>query len=139
MIHLALFHQAWVMRFISNGHTSKNERLVDDELTFEKINDAGSHIVKTMQQVVFSEEYSALISKDKLPKHSKLLKLCPHLDDDGILRADGELKYAKVLLYNTRYPITLLRKSWVNKLIIKHHHELGDHSMGTNQTLSSLS
>ena len=73
------------MRFISNGHTSKNERLLDEELTLEEIIDAENHIVKIMQQVVFSEEYSALIRKDKLPKHSKLLKLCPRLDDDGIV------------------------------------------------------
>ena len=133
--------QAWVMRFIFNACTSRDKRLLDDdhELTLEEINDTESHIVKTMQQVVFSEEYSALIRKDKLPKHSKLLKLCPRLDDDGLLRADGRFKYAEFLPYNTRYPIILPRKSWVTKLIIKHHHELGGHSMGTNQTLSSLS
>ena len=128
--------QAWVMRFMSNCHISKNERLLDNELTAEEIIDAESHIVKLMQQKIFYEEYSALI---KLPKHSKLLKLCPCLDDDGIIRADGQLKYAEFLPYNTRYPIILPRKSWVTKLIIKHHHELGGHSMGTNQTLSSLS
>ena len=63
----------------------------------------------------------------------------PRLDDDGIIRADMQLKYAKFLPCNTRYPIILPRKSWVTKLIIKHHHELGGHSMGTNQTLPSLS
>ena len=55
------------------------------------------------------------------------------------MRSDGRLKYAEFLPYNTRYPIILPRKSWVTKLIIKHHHELGNHSTGTNQTLSSLS
>ena len=80
--------QAWVMRFMSNCHISKNERL-NNELTSEEIIDAESHIVKLMQQKIFYEEYSALIRKNKLPKHSKLLKLCPRLDDDGIIRADG--------------------------------------------------
>ena len=131
--------QAWIMRFMSNCHISKNERLLDNELTSEEITDAESHIVKLMQQEIFYEEYSTLIRKNKLPKHSKLLKLCLRLDDDGIIRADGRLKYAEFLPYNTRYPIILPRKSWVTKLIIKHHHELGDHSMDTNQTLSSLS
>ena len=123
------------MRFVSNCHISKNERLLDNELTSEEIIDAESHIVKLMQQGIFYEEYGALIRKDKLPKHSKLLKLCPRLVDDGIIRADldGRLKYAEFL---PRYPIILPR---VTKLIIKRHHELGGHSMGTNQTLSSLS
>ena len=38
-----------------------------------------------------------------------------------------------------RYPIILPRKSWITKLIVKYHHELGNHIAGTNQTLSSLS
>ena len=32
-----------------------------------------------------------------------------------------------------------LCKNWVTKLIAKHHHELGSHNAGTNQTLSLLS
>ena len=131
--------QAWVMRFISNCRINENERLLDQELNSEEISDVESHIVRTMQKGVFSEEYRALIRKDKLPRHSKLLKLCLQLDDDGIMRADGRLKYAEFFPYNTRYPIILPRKSWVTKLIIKHHHELGGHSTGTNQTLSFLS
>ena len=39
----------------------------------------------------------------------------------------------------SRYPIILPRKNWVTKLIVKHHHELGNHCAGTNQTLSLLS
>ena len=81
--------QAWVMRFISNCRINENERLLDQELNSEEISDVESHIVRTMQKGVFSEEYRALIRKDKLPRHSKLLKLCPRLDDDGIMRADG--------------------------------------------------
>ena len=38
-----------------------------------------------------------------------------------------------------QYPIILLLKNWVTKLIIKHHHELGNHVTGTNQILASLS
>ena len=53
--------QAWVMRFMSNCHISKNKRLLDNELTSEEITDAESHIVKLMQQEIFYEEYSALI------------------------------------------------------------------------------
>ena len=58
-----------------------------------------------MQREIFYEEYSALIRKDKLPKHSKLLKRCLQLNGDGIMRSDGQLKYVKFLPYNTRYPI----------------------------------
>ena len=52
---------------------------------------------------------------------------------------DGQLTYAEFLSYDVRYPIILPRKNWITKLIIKHHHELGNHNAGTNQTWSSLS
>ena len=62
------------MRFISNCHVSENERLLDQELHSKVIIDVESHVVRTMQREVFHEEYSSLITKVKLPKHSKLLK-----------------------------------------------------------------
>ena len=62
------------MRFISNCHVSENERLLDQELHSEEIIDVEGHIVRTMQREIFHEEYSVLVRKDKLPKHSKLLK-----------------------------------------------------------------
>ena len=31
------------------------------------------------------------------------------------------------------------KKNWLTKLIVKHHHELGKHTAGTNHTLSLLS
>ena len=55
------------------------------------------------------------------------------------MRSDGRLTYAEFLPYDVRYPVILPRKSYVTKLIIKYHHELGNHMAGTNQTLSSLS
>ena len=68
-----------------------------------------------------------LITKKELPTHSKLLCLCPKLDSAGVIRADGRLTYAEFLPYNVRYPIILPRKSWITKLIVKYHHELGNH------------
>jgi len=55
------------------------------------------------------------------------------------MRSDGRLTYAEFLPYDVRYPIILPRKNWVTKVIVKYNHELGNHSAGTNQTLSSLS
>jgi len=131
--------QAWVMRFVNNCHVGESRRLFDWQLQFEDINDAETQIMRKMQKEMFSEEYKALVKEDRLPNHSKLLNLCLCLDDDGIMRSDGRLKYAEFLLYDTRYPIILPRKSWVTSLIVKHHHEAGNHSTGTNHTLSSLS
>ena len=39
----------------------------------------------------FNEEYTSLVKKKELPKHSKLLGLCPKLDSEGMIRSDGRL------------------------------------------------
>jgi len=54
------------------------------------------------------------------------------------MTSDGWLKCAEFLPYDTRYPIILSRKGWITRLIMKHYHELGNHSSGINHTLSSL-
>ena len=114
---------AWTLRFIN----------------LEEVLDAENYIIKEMQKKEFNEEYTSLVKKKELPKHSKLLGLCPKLDSEGMIRSDGRLTYAEFLPYDVRYPIILPRKNWVTKLIIKHYHELGNHIAGTNQTLASLS
>ena len=128
---------AWVLRFINN--CKQENKLSQVELSVEEISDAESYIIKEMQKKEFKEEYTSLAKKKELPTHSKLLSRCPRLDSEGILRLDGRLTYAEFLLYDVRYPIILPRKNWVTKLIVKHHHQLGNHVTGTNQILASLS
>ena len=128
---------AWVLRFINN--CKQENKMSQVELSVEETSDAESYIIKEMQKKEFKEEYTSLAKKKELPTHSKLLSLCPRLDSEGILRSDGRLTYAEFLPYDVRYPIILPRKNWVTKLIVKHHHELGNHVTGTNQILASLS
>ena len=127
------------MRFTTNCRSHQHERLLDKGINLEEIRDAEKLILKTTQKECFKEEYTAIVERKKLPKNSKLLSLCPRLDDDGVMRSEGRLKYGEFLPYDVRYPIILPRKSWITKLIVKHHHELGNHSVGTNQILSTLS
>ena len=60
------------------------------------------------------------------------------MDDDGVLRCDGQLKYVENLPY-IRFPVILAHKSWVTKLKMKHYHEQDNHVSGTNWMLASLS
>ena len=127
------------MRFTTNCRSHQHERLLDKGINLEEIRDAEKLILKTTQKECFKEEYTAIVERKKLPKNCKLLSLCPRLDDDGVMRSEGRLKYGEFLPYDVRYPIILPRKSWITKHIVKHHHELGNHSVGTNQILSTLS
>ena len=127
----------WVLRFINN--CKQENKLNQVELSVEEISNAESYIIKEMQKKEFKEGYTSLTKKKELPRHSKLLGLCPRLDSEGILRSDGQLTYAEFLLYDVWYSIILHRKNCVTKLIVKHSHELRNHVTDTNQILASLS
>ena len=71
------------------------------------------------QQEAFQEEYKALVNFKSIPQKSKVLSLNPILDEDGLLRSDGKLRYADYLPFDARYPIILPRKSGVTRLIVK--------------------
>ena len=129
---------SWVNRFINNCVEDKEQR-VKGGLTLNELNDAEKSIIKDMQRKEYAKEYLELQKGKNLSPHSKILSLCPKLDEDGVLRLDTRLKYIEFLPYDVRHPILLPRRNWVTKLIVKHFHEKGNHNSGTNQTLSLLS
>lgn len=129
---------AWVNRFVNNCRVKKPER-TSGELSPEEIRDVENEIIKNAQKNAFPKEYKALNNQKTLPNDSKLLALKPKLDEDGIIRSDGRLKYAEFLPVDVRFPIILPRKNWTTQLIVKHYHEIGHHNNGTNQTLTELS
>ena len=129
---------AWVCRFLHNCRTSKEEK-IQGELTHEEIRDAEIHIVKEVQQDAFTTEYQQLLKGKQMKSDSKLVALQPRIDEDGLLRCNGRLRYADVLPYDARHPIILPRKNWVTKLIVKFYHERDHHAGGTNQTLAAIS
>ena len=100
---------------------NRNARM---ELLPEEIKDAEEEIVLLAQRKAFYEEYTALRSGKPSSKKSQLIKLNPCIDEDGIIRCDGRLKF---LPYDTRFPIILPRGHWVTKLIVKNYHERGSH------------
>ena len=72
-------------------------------------------------------------------KKSLLSKLCPRVDQQGVMRCDGRLRVAEHLPYDVSFPIILPRGHWMTKLIVKHYHELANHSAGTDFVLSQIS
>lgn len=128
---------AWVIRFIENCKSKKDERITG-ALTATEIEDRMKDIIKETQREYFSDEFKSLSQKKPLPSNSKLIKLNPKIDTEMVIRSDGRLAYAEYLSYDTRYPIILPRRSPVTRLIVQHYHKEHNHG-GTNQTLSALS
>ena len=129
---------AWVLRFVANCRSHRQERR-KGSLSPEELQNAEIRIIRDAQQEEFSEEYRALQENKPIPKKSCLIKRTPKIDEDGLIRCDGRLQFAEFLPYDMQFPIILPRGSWTTKLIVKHYHEAGHHITGTNHTLSNLS
>ena len=96
-------------RFIHNCCVNE-EHKVKGELTLNELSDAEKQIIRDAQKEAYSEEYLALQNKKKLTMSSKLLGLCPKLDEDGVMTLNTQLQYAEFLPYDVRHPIVLPQK-----------------------------
>ena len=64
---------------------SPKEGIKGRELLPEEIEDAEEEIISRAQLGAFPEEYMALLTGKEIPKKSSLSKLCPWLDEQGVL------------------------------------------------------
>ena len=129
---------AWINRFVDKSRKKKENR-TSGELLSDELKRAEVQIIHHAQVTEFTDEWKALSRGKPLPSSSKMLGLQPKLEDDGLMRFDGQLKHAEFLAYDVRYPIILPRRNWLSKLIVKEYHERGNNAKWTNQTLAALS
>ena len=96
---------AWVLRFVLNCRSSRKERL-SESLSPEEIENAEILIIREAQQAAFTKEYRALQENKLISKKSHLKTLVPLLDEDGLIRCGGRLRFAEFLHYDTisHYP-----------------------------------
>ena len=128
---------AWVDRFLENSPLPAALRR-EGTIQPDEVASAWMRIIKHAQQEVFKEEIQAVKTGKELPSGSNLQALKPVLDEDGILRCDGRLRFAECLPWETRYPIIFLRNHWITTLIIKDSHKKSFYT-GTNEVLAELS
>ena len=97
-------------------------------------------IVRTVQGEAYSKELGPMRStvaeqvsnREQVTAHKQALKksdlreLDPFLDDEGILRAGGRLRRAK-LLYGEKHPALLPKDHHVSHLIVRHYHAVNHH------------
>ncbi|XP_071181279.1 uncharacterized protein [Mytilus edulis] len=134
-----------------NSVDNQNERTVRKSLngvtkdvqitlpTTETLNRSEMAIIKYEQNVHFEEEIHVLQNIDRgkvLKKSSKLFKLNPFIDENGLLRVGGRLERAD-LPYDAKHPILLPKDSNISKLIIEDIHRSVGH-LGKNSILAQL-
>ena len=83
--------------------------------------DARHNLLRQSQHKTFSESIRNLERENELDKKVKLLQFTPFLDKDGLIRARGRLKHAKIP-YSQKHPIILDSKDNITKLIIEQAH-----------------
>ena len=114
----------------------ESSKQVKIDLSVCDIEAAEKVIIKAIQTIAFQQEITALSTGKMVSKSSVLLKLNPQIDSDGVLRANGHLKYAQ-LPEEQKFPALLPKESHVTTLVIRHFHEKIEHQ-GRGMTLNEI-
>ena len=133
---------AWMLRWKERTKSTAATRRVTrgqipkrPELSAKEIKRAEMIMLKNMQERHFSEDIAELQQNHRMPAKSKLIKLDPYFDQDGLLRVGGRLQNSD-LPESSKHPIILPDKDHLTELIVKYFHEIGSHS--TIETTMSM-
>ena len=130
---------AWLYIFINNLKTklkSTTTTITLRNLTDDEYNVGKSLLIKLIQRESFPDEVKALQSQKQLSKSSPLLRFDPFIDENGILRVGGRLKYAAIP-YASKHQIILPSHHHAVKILIIHLH-MKHHHCGQNHLLGVL-
>ena len=142
---------AWVLRFMKRlkqrrtGITSQSIGSSNDVLQSKELSEAESFWFRKAQECFDSERrhLEAQKSEDEegvaepTAKDSAIRRLCPILDDEGLLRVGGRLQQSG-LAFGVKHPVLLPKKHDVTTLFVRHVHEVGGHELGMEHTVSEL-
>ncbi|XP_046976652.1 uncharacterized protein LOC124542811 [Vanessa cardui] len=111
---------SYCRRFLNYCKTKNNET-GPSALTTEELESALKIIIKIVQKEQFETEIQNVKIKKTVNKKSKLKRLNPYLDEDGILRVGGRLRHSD-LQDHWKHPIILGDKSILTSLIVADAH-----------------
>lgn len=92
-------------------------------LSFDDFQESRKYLFRALQKNSFKKEMESLSLKTSLPKDSTVRRLCPYVDEDGVMRVMGRLENALFLKFATRHPIVLPKNHYLTTLIIRQFHE----------------
>ena len=129
---------ALCIKFVTlcRNKVKESPKQIKIDLSVCDIEAAEKVIIKAIQTKAFQQEITALSTGKMVSKSSVLLKLNPQIDSDGVLRANGRLKYAQ-LPEEQKFPALLPKESHVTTLVIRHFHEKIEHQ-GRGMTLNEI-
>lgn len=99
------------------------------QLEVAELEAANLKLIQLVQREHFSKEINTLRSGgSQVVATSKIVRLRPFIDEKGVLRASGRLKYAADLNVFQRHPIMLPNNSLYTRLLFKDEHEKQCHT-----------
>lgn len=112
---------AYCLRFKGNC-LKQNGKKEYTPLSCSEISHASLVLARLSQRLAFPEEFSALVKDGKLSCKSKLSKLHPFLDTNGLIRVGGRLNNSDYL-YEKKHPIVLCTKQAFTRLLFAREHK----------------
>ena len=94
-------------------------------------------LIKMHQKAMFTEDYDMLSTEGgKVLKSSPLWTLNPFIDEEGLLRVGGRLKFTSLTDYEM-HPVIVPGKTHLSTLLIRHYHSLIGHQ-GRGFTMATI-
>ena len=113
-------------------------RLLTSYVQPSELEEAEFQLVKICQLEAFTGEIASLARGEAVARKSKLIKLNPMLDSDGMLRSRSRLHTIAWLSDEFKCPLILPKKHALTWLIVRECHERLGHPVGVNATLNEL-
>ncbi|XP_008182367.1 uncharacterized protein LOC103309231 [Acyrthosiphon pisum] len=115
---------SYLLRFKNNALSKRNNTSHSvGPLNVNEVLMATKTIIKLIQHAHFSIEIEELKNNRNVSQKSKMNKLNPFIDDDGIVRVGGRLTNATDIDNDQRFPIILPYETTFLKLIMLHEHK----------------
>lgn len=125
---------AWCRRFIGNARNPLHR--ITGTLTTNELQESLLCIAKNIQRTSFVNEIQCLERGTPISNNSKLLNLCPFLDNNGVLRVGGRLRNSNLPI-DQRHPIIIPSNHNFTVALINYYHVLYFHS-GAEATLAII-
>lgn len=113
----------YVRRVFLNQRLDKNQRLIGP-VNHEECKATKNDIIKAIQDVEFVKEFQKV--KNNLPASKHIANLKPLVDNKGILRVGGRLKWAN-MSFEEKHPIIIPPKTRLAFLLVAEAHKVTLH------------
>src|SRR6266576_1726100 len=97
--------------------------MIEPYLTAAEIRCAERNLIRLTQRTIYKKEITILQITD-LPESNKLSVLTPFLDNEGVLRIEGRLRYASANYENCCPPIIPTNSELAVRLVVHAHETL---------------